>query len=260
MTSGIAHTVHEGWRELRFDRPAAMNTLTLPVILAVEEALDEVAAAKARCLLITAEGKNFMAGGDLSYLREAGDRAPREAEAVIDALNRVMLRLTGLDCPTVIAVQGAVAGAGLSLVLACDLALAADNARFVFTYDRIAATPDGGLSWTLPRAVGLRRAMAIALSGEPIGASRAMEIGLLSEVAPAGLLQDRARELACRLATGPSQAYAAIRRLMLDGQDRGFADHLAAERESFCLRAGSEDFRGAIETFFERRKPEYRGR
>jgi 2-(1,2-epoxy-1,2-dihydrophenyl)acetyl-CoA isomerase len=171
-----------------------------------------------------------------------------------------MLRLTGLDCPTVIAVQGAGAGAGLSLLLACDLALAADDARFVFAYDRIATTPDGGLSWTLPRAVGLRRAMSIALSGESVGASRALEFGLVCEVVPAALLQERAGELAGRIARGPSRAHAATRRLMLGGQDRGFAEQLVAERDSFCHQAGSEDFRGAIEAFFERRKPEYRGR
>lgn len=260
MTSPILRIPHEAFDELRFDRPEALNTLTLDVIEAFDTALADIAASRVRALLITGAGKAFMAGGDLGYLAKAGDAAPAEAFKVIEALNRAMLRLTALDCPTVVAVQGAVAGAGLSLMLNCDIAIATADARFVFAYDRIAATPDGGLSWTLPRAIGHRRAMEIALAGAPVGADRALEIGLVSAVVPAEALRSEAEARAARLGAGPSRAFAATRRLMHDGWDRGFADHLVAERDSFCDRAATEEFHEAVDAFFARRTPAYRSR
>lgn len=161
MTQGITSTTTDGVHELRFDRAEAMNTLTLPVVAEFDQALGTAAAKGARALLITAAGRSFMAGGDLGYLTRAGDSAPAQAAQLIDAHNHAVLKLVALDCPTVVAMQGAVAGDGLSLMLACDLAIAAQDARFIFAYDRIAATPDGGVSWTLPRAVGLRQALPL---------------------------------------------------------------------------------------------------
>lgn len=256
----VRHITHDGFHELRFNRPEALNTLTLEVVIEFDSLLKVVAAQSARALLITGEGKNFMAGGDLTYLMEAGEKAPAEAFKVIDALNGAMLRLAELDCPTVIAVQGAVAGAGLSLMLNCDIAIAEEDARFVFAYDRIAASPDGGLSWTLPRVVGLRRALEIAVSGEPVAAARALELGLVTTIVTADSLRPQAEAVTERLAAGPSRALAATRRLMLDGQVRNFADQLIAERDSFCERAATEDFHEAVTAFFARRKPVYQGR
>jgi len=253
MTDGVHLAPERDLHVLRFTRPDALNTLTLPVIRALDNALGDVEQQSTRCLLITADGANFMAGGDLTYLHTAGDRAPDEARIVIDALNSAMRRLVQLPCPTVIAVQGAVAGAGLSLTLACDVAIGADTTRFVFAYDKIAATPDGGLTWTLPRAVGMRHAVQIALSGRPMDAARAEMLGLLGEVVPAHELENRAEALATRLATGPRHAYAATRKLMYEGQTRCFSEQLDAERDSFCQMAETNDFRDAVTAFFARR-------
>lgn len=250
---GVDLTRERDVHVLRFTRPEALNTLTLPVILALDKALIDVARQDPQCLLITAEGANFMAGGDLTYLHEAGDHAPHEARVVIDALNSAMRRLMDLPCPTVIAVQGAVAGAGLSLTLACDMAIGMETTRFVFAYDKIAATPDGGLTWTLPRVVGLRQAIQISLSGRPVDAARAETLGLLAEVTPANELQSRAETVAAQLASGPTDAYVATRKLMHDGQGRNFTEQLDAERDSFCQMAETGDFRSAVGAFFARR-------
>ena len=259
MGKGIELRRHGDLVELRFDRPEALNTLTLAVIERFAEALERAEQLRPRCLLISGEGRNFMAGGDLSYLQEAGDAAPAEAARVIDALNGAMMRLAQMACPTLIAVQGAVAGAGFSLTLACDVAIAADNARFVFAYDRIAATPDGGLSWALPRAVGLRRALAIALSGEPLTADTALSLGLVTQVVALDALASTAHDVASRLAGGPTLAFAATRRLMREGLDRPLQDQLTAERDSFCAQASTRDFRGAVAAFFARSQPEFNG-
>jgi 2-(1,2-epoxy-1,2-dihydrophenyl)acetyl-CoA isomerase len=259
MGNGIK-LIHRGdVVELRFNRPEALNTLTLKVINAFAGALIETEKSQPRCLLITGEGRNFMAGGDLAYLEEAGDNAPVEAAKVIDALNIAMKQLARMPCPTLIAVQGAVAGAGFSLTLACDMAIAADNARFVFAYDKIGATPDGGLSWNLPRAVGMRRALAIAMSGEPISGESALSLGLVAQVVAHDAFEKIAQDMAVRLAQGPTLAYVATRQLMLDGLDRNYEDHLTAERESFSGQAATLDFRAAVEAFFARQQPQYKG-
>lgn len=250
----------EPFHELRFVRPDTMNTLSLEMIEELDEALGDVASQSPRCLLLTADGRNFMAGGDLGYLREAGEESPAEARKVIEALNRMFKRLTALPCPIVLAAQGAVAGAGISLVLACDWAIAANDSRFVFAYDKIATTPDGGLTWMLPRSIGLRHAMRLALSAQPVDASEALRLGILAEIVPGGELQQSAEATAARLAAGPTLAYSATRRLMLEAFDRSFDDHLDAELESFCDLAATRDFRGAVEAFFQRKQPVYEGR
>ena len=260
MGAPLSLLARDGFVELRFTRPEALNTLTLASIERFAEALAEVESRRPRCLLLTAEGRSFMAGGDLTYLAEAGDAAPAQAARVIDALNGAMLRLMRLPCPTVVAVQGAVAGAGLSLTLACDLAIGADDVRFVFAYDKIAATPDGGLTWMLPRVLGLRRALATALLAQPIEAEQALALGLLSEVVARDALDEAAQCAARKLARGPTLAYAATRQLMLEGFERPFEAQLEAERQSFCAQAGTADFRGAVEAFFARREPEHHGR
>ena len=113
MGAPLSLLARDDFVELRFTRPEALNTLTLASIESFAEALTEVEWRQPRCLLLTAEGRSFMAGGDLTYLAKAGDAAPAQAATVIDALNVAMLRLVRLSCPTVVAVQGAVAGAGL---------------------------------------------------------------------------------------------------------------------------------------------------
>lgn len=260
MTKGVRLVRHEIFHEVRFVRPDTMNTLTLDAINELERMLAEIETERSRCVLFTAEGRNFMAGGDLDYLKKAGDNSPQEARAVIAALNGLFLRLLTFPCPTVIAMQGAVAGAGISLLLACDWAIAADNCRFVFAYEKIATTPDGGLTWTLPRAIGFKQAVRIALSAEPLLAEEAFRLGILADIASAGELQQAGEAAATRLAKGPTLAYAATRNLMLESHSSDLESHLGAELESFCDHAATADFRGAVDAFFERRQPEFHGR
>ncbi len=135
-------------------------------------------------VLLHGEGRAFMAGGDLDYLRVAED-APAAAGATIRSLNKTILRLTRLSKPTVACAHGVVAGAGLSILLACDVAVAAQDCRFVYAYDAIAAVPDGGLSHFLPRTIGLGRALKFAFLGGYLTASEAESFGLVAMTAPA---------------------------------------------------------------------------
>lgn len=246
---------------IAFNRPQAMNTLTLETIGRLHDLLIDVERrADIRCLVIKGEGRVFMAGGDLGYLDAAGERAPEEARKVIDALNAAMGLLVELSKPTVACVHGAVAGAGNSIMLACDMALAAAGTKFVYAYGAIASASDGGLSWSLPRVVGMRRALEIAYLPQQITAEQALSYGLVNRVVDPAALESETAALARRLAEGPTLALAATRRLMRDGQTRTFDQQLVAEREAFCAAAATEDFREGVRAFFERRPANFAGK
>lgn len=246
---------------IRFNRPSALNAMTpgmiadLAELLATIDQRDDI-----RCLVLRGEGRAFMAGGDLDYLRDAGAAAPDAADSTIRSLNRAANTLASLSKPTIASVHGAVAGAGVSLTLACDIAIAADDARFVFAYDAIAAAPDGGLSWTLPRAIGMRSALAFAMEGKPIDAQRALQLGMVTSVVPAGERDARTAELAADLAARDTATLVRMRKLFRDGCHRNFSEQLEAERLAFVGAAAQPAFKAAIDAFYEarRRKAEAR--
>jgi 2-(1,2-epoxy-1,2-dihydrophenyl)acetyl-CoA isomerase len=148
----------------------------------------------------------------------------------------------------------------MSLLLAADIAVAADDTRLAFAYGAIGTTPDGGLSWSLPRAVGLRRATEIALLGEPIDAQEALRLGLVTRVVARDELDAETAKIAARLAAGPTLAMGRTRALLRSSLRHTLAEQLALERENFIASAGTEDFREGVAAFVERRRAEFRGR
>jgi 2-(1,2-epoxy-1,2-dihydrophenyl)acetyl-CoA isomerase len=213
-----------------------------------------------RALVLAGEGRAFMAGGDVTAFHAAGDGAAELVRGLIGLLEESCLVLDRLRVPVVARVQGAVAGAGMSLMLAADVVVAADDTRLAFAYTAIGTTPDGGLSWSLPRAVGLRRALEIALLGEPIDAAEALRLGLVTKVVPRDELDAETAAVAARLAAGPTQAFARTRELLRSSWRHTLPEQLALERESFIASAGTTDFREGVGAFVERRRPEFRGR
>ena len=179
---------------------------------------------------------------------------------LIGLLEETITVLDRLRMPVIVRVQGAVAGAGMSLMLTGDVVIAADDCKLAFAYGSIGTTPDGGLSWALPRAVGHLRAMRIALLGEAIEAEEALRLGLVTKVVPRDELDAATAKVAGRLAAGPTQAYARTRELLRGSWRHTLAEQLALERQSFVASAGTEDFREGVAAFVERRRPEFRGR
>ena len=145
----------------------------------------------------------------------------------------------------------------MSLLLAADLAVAADDAQISLAYTRLGTSADGGATWALPRVVGLRKAMEIALLNRPIGAAEALRLSLVNEVVATGDFEAETRAFAARLAEGPAFAIAAMKRLLRTSFDRDFAGQLAAEAESFEACAGTEDFREGVEAFLSKRPPRF---
>ncbi|MES2262628.1 MAG: enoyl-CoA hydratase-related protein [Pseudomonadota bacterium] len=241
-----------------FNRPEALNALDLPTAAAFVAACEKVAADKGiRAVVICGEGRAFGVGGDLAALRDGGRAA---ADELIGYMHRGVTLLAALDAPVIAAVHGAVSGGSLSLALACDLVLAAEGSRFNLAYANVAASCDVAGSWSLPRLVGLRKAVEIALLSETFDAAEALRLGLVNRVVAADQLQEQALALAQRLASGPTLALGRMKRLMRSSFDHDFSTQLDAERQGFSDSVGTADFQEALGAFFGKRKTVFSGR
>lgn len=249
---------------IHLNRPAVLNALNEDMAVALRDACQAVADLAARgetrVLVIAGHGRGFMAGGDLGRFNADPAAAPAVAGTIIDALHDGLRILDRLDIPVVAAVHGPVAGAGMSLACAADLCIAADNATFTMAYARIGATPDGSGTHSLPRLVGLRKAMELAMLSDSIDAAEAFRLGLVNRVVAAGDLGREAGALAERLAAGPTAAYAGIRHLMRQSWVTPLDRQLDAERERFVATAATDDFREGVAAFLAKRKPSFKGR
>ena len=245
---------------LRFNRPLVLNAISQDLADALLAACHTIAAdLSVRAVLLSGEGRAFMAGGDISAFHAAGERAPQIVGKIVAAVHESVKILTSLRAPVIAAVHGPVAGAGLSMMLAADLIIAAEESRFLLAYGRIGASPDGGATWALPRMLGLRRALSFSLLGEEIGTRAALELGLVNQVVPAVLLMEQAREMAHRLAVGPTLAFGRTKALLRASFDRDLDAQLQAEREAFVAGAATADFREGVAAFLEKRLPRFSG-
>lgn len=242
---------------LTFNRPQSLNAIDAPMAQAFLAAVRQIAAdLTARAVLMRGNGKAFMAGGDLAVLQADPIQGANE---LIGPLHEGVAVLATLQIPVIAAVQGAAAGAGLSLMLQADFVIAAANAHFNFAYTHIGASCDAGASWSLPRWVGLRRALEIAMLAEPLDAASAERMGLINRAVPAEALEQEALALAQRLATGPTVALGQLRRLMREGLERDLPAQLQAEAEAFRHCAATADFHAGVEAFFARRPASFKG-
>jgi 2-(1,2-epoxy-1,2-dihydrophenyl)acetyl-CoA isomerase len=251
-----------GIARIRFNRPAVLNALDQAMAEALHAAVAGLAADPAvRCVVLSGEGRGFMAGGDISLFRAAGAGAPAAVARLIEPLHAALRLLAAMPAPVIASQHGPVAGAGMSIALAADLAIAAEDVRFVLGYLRLGASPDGGGSWSLPRLVGLRRAMGIALLDEPIDSRAALDLGLVNRVVPAAALEAETLALARRLAAGPTAAFGRTKALLrAAASGRGLDAQLDAERDAFVTGAATADFAEGVAAFLERRAPAFTGR
>ena len=247
---------------LTLNRPAALNTLDFAMIDALVAQTAALAVDPAvRVVIIGGAGRHFMAGGDIRTF--AGELAHPPAERrerfqrMVERLHAAVETLHRLPQVVVGRVQGAVAGFGLSLMNACDLVVAADDAYFAAAYRHIALSPDGGGSWSLPRLVGLRRAMEIMLVGERFDIAEAQRMGLVNRVVPLAELDAATLALARSIASGPATAIARTRRLLRDSLASTLSEQLQAEAVSFGLCTAEPDFAEGIDAFLAKRTPRF---
>ena len=258
MTSPLLFERNGAVATLTLNRPDALNTLDFSLMDALIDAAADVAADDTlRAVVLRGAGKHFMAGGDLRTFAGELAKPPGQRDAdfrrVIGRLHSAIENFHRMPHPVIGQVHGAVAGFGLSLMNACDLVVASDDTYFASAYRNIALTPDGGGSWSLPRIVGMRRAMEIMLLGERFDARRALELGLVNRVVPAAELDGAVAALVDALVTGPVMAIRNAKRLMRESLSRSLSEQLDAEAVSFGACSATDDFAEGISAFLEKR-------
>lgn len=238
-------------------RPERLNALTARMLDELREAVVEAGRSGARCLLITGEGRGFSSGADLA----AADGLPEDAGAALEThFNPLVEALFAAPMPVVAAVNGAAAGAGCSIALAADIAIAGRSAYFLQAFVNIGLIPDAGATWLLPRLAGRARALEMMLLGERVSAEQAQSWGMIARVVDDDALASEAAALAARLAAGPTVALGLIRRLARDAVQAPLAEALAAERHAQRTAGRTEDFRTGVAAFLARRPARFEGR
>jgi 2-(1,2-epoxy-1,2-dihydrophenyl)acetyl-CoA isomerase len=213
-----------------------------------------------RAVLISGAGKIFSGGGDLKAFLSQGDQLPFHVKEITTYLHAAISRLTRMDAPVVAAVHGAVAGAGMSIAIACDIVVAAETTRFMVAYTRAGLVPDGSSTYFLPRIVGLKRALELTLTNRMFSAQEALQWGLVTRVVPDNELLAQARAIAVQLAAGPTRAYGVSKRLLHSGWAETLETQMENESQAIANSARTLDAREGITAFLEKRPPKYKGK
>ncbi len=244
---------------LRFNRPERLNAIDAAMAAALREAVALLPQdPDLRCVVLCGAGRAFMAGGDIGAFQ--GPQALAEIRHILGPMHEAVAGLAALSVPVLASVQGAAAGAGLSLAFGADLAIAAEDARFALGYLKLGTVPDCGGTWVLPRLLGLRGAMGLALLGDELDGRAALAAGLVNRAVPAAELEAATEALAQQLASGPTAAFGRAKALLRAAAGRDLPTQMQAEEAEFIASAGTADFAEGVAAFLGRRKPEFTGR
>lgn len=242
---------------ITLNRPETLNALTSQMLDELRAAVTALPEQGARCLLLTGEGRGFSSGADLA----AGGGLPEDVGLALERhFNPLIEAIAAAPIPVVAAVNGPAAGAGASLALMADIVIAGASAYFLQAFVNVGLVPDAGATWLLPRLAGRARAMEMMMLGERIPAERAAAWGMISRVVEDEFLAEEALVLAATLARGPTRALGLIRRLARDAEQASLTDALAAERVAQREAGETEDFKGAVFAFLQKRQPTFEGR
>jgi len=254
--------IDDGIARIRLNRPEASNAVDVPLLKALHgAALRCHAEPGVRVVILSGEGRNFCAGGDVKTFASKGEELPdylREATAWLQLATSALIQL---KAPVIARIQGfAAGGAGFGFACATDLVVAAESARFFSGAVRVGMAPDAGTSVTLSRIVGLRRAMDILLTNPTLTAPQAYDLGIVSRLVPDDQLDKAVDELAAELAAQPPLALAATKRLVWGGLGAGVEERLAEEARVVSELSGTADSREGLAAVIERRAPVFEGR
>lgn len=255
----ILYTLDEGVLTITLNRPDTLNAFNSKM---GSELLDALKKAErdpaARCIVLTGAGRAFSSGEDLKARQAEG--ITEFGSTLRDRYNPIVLKMRNMDKPVLGSINGIAAGAGCSLALACDLRIASDKARFIEAFVRVGLVPDSGSSFFLPRLVGLGKALEMAFLGDEVNAEEALRLGLINRVAPSDELESATRELALRLAKGPTKAIGLAKRAMNRGMTMDLDQLLEYETYYQEIAGGSEDYKEGIAAFTEKRQANFQGR
>jgi enoyl-CoA hydratase/carnithine racemase len=250
---------------LTLDRPKVLNAMSPELIGELVTAAAWLAdRARLRALIVTGSGRAFSAGGDVTWfkrgLEESGEYLSADVRRGADVLHQAIVDFRRIPYPVIAAVNGVAAGAGFSLALMCDTRIASEEAAFVCAYGRIGASPDGGMTYFLPRIVGPGRAIELLLNDPLLSAEQAREMGIVAEIVPADGLMERAREKAENLAAKAPHYVRTSKQLVSVSLDDTLADHLQLERHGIADSMATEDLREGVTAFLDGREATFTGR
>jgi 2-(1,2-epoxy-1,2-dihydrophenyl)acetyl-CoA isomerase len=262
-SADLLFDVRENVAVLTMNRPERLNALSRPMIdgaiAALERCADDPAVG---CIVLTGAGRGFCAGGDVTAMGDASTTGEWTLEQKVDR-QRAIHRFAGLlhasPKPTVAAINGACAGAGFGLALACDLRLAADTARFTTAFAKVGFSGDFGITWPLARIVGEAKAKELLFLSDVFGAAQAMELGIVNRVAPATDLMTEVFELAARLARGPRTAYRYMKQNIDAAAVETYQQLLDREAFTQCRTGATGDHREGVAAFVAKREPRFTG-
>lgn len=249
---------------LVLNRPKAGNAINVEMAKALMDAAIECDEdPTVRCVVLTGAGRMFCVGGDVKLFSSAGDRIPHLLKELTSYLHSAVSRLARMQKPLITVINGPAAGAGFSLALLGDIALASQEASFTLAYGKLGLSPDGGSTWLLPRLIGLRRAQELMLTDPTLTARQAVDLGLVTRVCeatdndPASSLHIQSATLAETLARGGVQAWGLTRELLLSSYGAALESHLEAEARAIAIAGRGAESREGIAAFVERRPADF---
>jgi 2-(1,2-epoxy-1,2-dihydrophenyl)acetyl-CoA isomerase len=258
----VKYELQENVAIITFNRPEALNALSLALTRDLYSAINMAAADKARAVVLTGEGRAFCSGGDLREMQAMWQKEGRiEAflEAPLKALHDCILLIRETPIPFIAAVQGVSAGAGTNFALACDIVFAAETASFNEAFVRIGLSPDCGGSFFLPRAIGEKLAAELFMTGETVSAERAAQFGMINRVVPAENLMTESLLMAQKLAAAPTASIGRIKKMLNASFSNNLAQQLDLEHKLQIESGKGSDFKEGVEAFFEKRAPKFTG-
>ena len=249
---------------LTLNRPDALNAMSPELIGELTTAAAWLAdRAPIRALIVTGAGRAFCSGGDVNWFKrgvtDEDVDLPSEVRRGAEALHNAIVDIRRIPYPVIAAINGPAAGAGMSLALSADIRIASDEAFLAIAYGRIGASPDGGMTYFLPRVVGPAKALELALNDPNLEANAALEAGLVTEVVPADELLTRAREKAEKLAAKAPYYVRMAKRLLHESIENSLTDHLQLERHGIADSMGTQDLKRGVTAFFGGETPEFEG-
>jgi 2-(1,2-epoxy-1,2-dihydrophenyl)acetyl-CoA isomerase len=252
----------DGVAKLTLNRPDKLNSFNVEMHQELQSALDDIASdGETRCLLLTGAGRGFCAGQDLGDRAVSSDQAPPDLGMSVEKFyNPMIRRITGLKMPVICALNGVAAGAGASLVMACDIVVAARSSSFILSFAKVGLVPDSGSSWHFARAIGLPRAKAMAMLGTKVKAEQAEQWGIIYQVVDDESLVEESSKMATHLAKQPTEALANIKELVHTSFDYSLNEQLERERKAMQHLGRSHDYREGVASFIEKREPQFRGK
>ncbi len=256
----LIYEVKDHVARVTFNRPDSANALDLQMALDLMHASIQASEdPTVRAVLITGAGKMFSGGGDLKTFAAQGDALPGHLKEVALYLHAAVSRFVRMDAPVIVAVNGSAGGAGMSLCLFADLVLAAESAKFTMAYTRAGLSPDGSSTYFLPRIVGARRALELALTNRVLTAREAADWGIITKVVADSELLTEAETLARQVAAGATRALGIAKRLMHHSFSESLETQMELEAQAIADAARTRDAREGIAAFIAKRKPSFTG-